>query len=470
MFTVTSQDEIIIAAITCGALQAAVNAKKFPAASHYQPLSFNDHNGVFVTLHSGDRLRGCIGLLDSSIPFIEALIESAKNAATEDYRFDPVAPDELPDLSIEVTILSPTKRIHSEDEVVIGVHGLIIEHRGLRGLLLPQVATERRWMLCSFLMHSVIKQAFRQVPGAIHKRDCIPSVAAIFPFLSETLWMQGDGMIREPAVSGYFYPSDAVRLVKDVQGYINFHPVRKAPGKLIGIVAPHAGYMYSGLTAGAAYALLVSQKYETAVIIAPNHQLPFRGISIYNGDAYRSPLGLSSVDTELRNRIQSVSDLVVLSEKGHQQEHAVEVQIPFLQHVQPGIKVVPIVIGERSLTSCSDFGKALATVLDTDRHILIASSDLSHFHTEQQASTLDKRAADAIQQLNVHQFINLLSTGQSEACGGGPIAAVMTASKLLGCTEASILHQSTSGDVSGDHANVVGYLSAAFWKTELRET
>jgi MEMO1 family protein len=132
--------------------------------------------------------------------------------------------------------------------------------------------------------------------------------------------------------------------------------------------------------------------------------------------------------------------------------------------VQPQISIVPIVLGNQDRSHCLELGEALAAVMDGTTQILIASSDLSHFHPDEKAKILDERVALAIKEFDPEKLMKQLSSGEGEACGGGPIAAVMIAAKQLGCSEATVLHQCTSGDITGDYGRVVGYLSAAFWK------
>ncbi len=272
-------------------------------------------------------------------------------------------------------------------------------------------------------------------------------------------------MIRKPAVSGDFYPSDPHTLATDVDAYLADYAVSpELSGELVGIVAPHAGYMYSGPTAAAAYSLLNKKNYTTAVIVSPSHYDGFNGISIYKGDAYQTPLGIAHVDVDLRSRILAACEQAFPSEIGHRMEHAIEVQIPFLLRIHPHARIVPIVMGSQDRSTCVELGKALAAVLAPSTHVVIASSDLSHFHRDETAKIIDKRTALTISEFDPEKLMEQLETGQSEACGGGPIASVMIAAKQMGCTDATILHQCTSGDITGHHGRVVGYLSAAFWK------
>jgi len=267
--------------------------------------------------------------------------------------------------------------------------------------------------------------------------------------------------IRTPAVSGLFYPSDPTLLALNVDGMLDDYTGINVPGKPIGFIAPHAGYAYSGPTAAAAYALLRSRNFRTAVIVAPSHLEQFNGISVYDGDAYRTPLGLINVDRELRDRLLSYKGLIRKSPLGHRDEHSIEVQLPFIQRINPEAKILPVVMGEQSSEYCSILSSALAGILEDSSAVLIASSDLSHFYHDEKAKEIDAIAASDIRMGLPMKLLDDLAERRCEACGGGPIASVMSACAQLGAADVRVLHQCTSGDVTGDRARVVGYLSAA---------
>lgn len=267
--------------------------------------------------------------------------------------------------------------------------------------------------------------------------------------------------IRPPAVCGLFYPADPTLLTLTVDRLLEDQPARELPGRPLALVSPHAGYAYSGPTAAAAYALLRRRPFRTAVIISPSHREYFNGISVYDGDAYRTPLGLINVDVELREKLLAHKGVIVSSPLGHRDEHAVEVQLPFIQRINPEAKVLPIVMGDQRIEYCQILARALADVLTPDC-ILIASSDLSHFHAQGDALQRDRIIAEDIRGLKPMLLLDDLQSRKGEACGGGPIAVVMAAALALGADQGTILHQCTSGDMTGDTQRVVGYLSAAF--------
>ncbi len=272
--------------------------------------------------------------------------------------------------------------------------------------------------------------------------------------------------IRKPAVAGLFYPSDAVELTKTVAGF--FAEVDKVTtgGRPQALIVPHAGYPYSGRTAATAFKLLEGEQYDTVVVISPSHTVFFKGSSVYGGNGYETPLGVIDIDKKLSEKIATIHPSVYFSKMGHASgatrgEHALEVQLPFLQVVLGRFQLVAIVMGDQEEDSIRSLGETLATALKGTNTLMVASSDLSHFHPEKVARRLDSAIRDAVEAYDPDLFLRTLESGKGEACGGGPVAAVMIAAKRLGATQVQCLHYTTSGEVTGDFNEVVGYLSVA---------
>ncbi len=238
--------------------------------------------------------------------------------------------------------------------------------------------------------------------------------------------------------------------------------LRSAPGRVVGAVVPHAGYPYSGPTAARVYHVLRGMEFETAVFVGPSHRESFRGSSIFAGRAFSTPLGEVEIDAELSTALVAHGGSIFASSVGHRQEHAIEVQLPFLQVVRPQARMVAITMGEQSARSCQELVAALATGLLRRSVVLIASSDLSHYHPYAEAVRLDRIVASHIRTFQPERLQDDLQQDRVEACGGGPVVTVMSAARSLGATTATILHICNSGDVTGDHSGVVGYLSAIF--------
>lgn len=269
--------------------------------------------------------------------------------------------------------------------------------------------------------------------------------------------------VREPAVAGMFYPGNARELASAVDRLIG---ERASTGSMPRVMlVPHAGYVYSGAIAARAFARVPSPP-ERAFIIGPSHVESFPYTSVFNGSAYRTPLGDVPVDAEAvyglvtsNRRIKSTPSGHVLSDGGRG-EHAIEVELPFLQRVAKTTRVVPIIMGSQSWEACEALGNALRRIVDWSRDIIIASSDLSHFYDDTRARELDGVFCDTLVTLDAAELLAQLERGACEACGGGPVVASLIASAGLRSRACELLARGNSGDVSGDYSSVVGYASA----------
>jgi AmmeMemoRadiSam system protein B len=276
--------------------------------------------------------------------------------------------------------------------------------------------------------------------------------------------MLSRGSIREPAVAGMFYPSERSVLDREVDALLERVEVEEVKGELRGLISPHAGYIYSGYTAANGYRLLKGKSIQTVVIIAPSHREYFRGVSVFPGSAYRTPLGILEVDDELRSELVRDGGVMEASVLGHREEHAIEVQLPFLQKVLADFKILPVVMGDQQREFCVVLGEGLGRILKGRSALLVASSDLSHYYPYDVACKLDQVIINDVQGFDEERLLKDLNTQRAEACGGGPIVAMLMAAKKLGADRAEVLHYCNSGDVTGDKDGVVGYLSAAVMK------
>jgi hypothetical protein len=268
--------------------------------------------------------------------------------------------------------------------------------------------------------------------------------------------------VRPAQVAGHFYASNPDKLRKDIGLLLDVTRPEHKIEKIFGIVAPHAGYVYSGKTAAHAYNHLVGQKYKRVVIISPSHSEYFPGISIFEGDAYETPLGILKVDREFCEKLLTDNGVIFKGYEGHRREHALEVQLPFLQSVLKDFKIVPVVMGDQSKRNVDTLAKKLAEVSD-DETLIVASSDLSHFYTKSQADKLDSVVEKRVRELDFESLQMDLETHVCEACGGGPIVVLMKTADIKNIKHAIVLHRSDSGDITGDNSEVVGYLSAVFY-------
>jgi MEMO1 family protein len=281
--------------------------------------------------------------------------------------------------------------------------------------------------------------------------------------------------VRPPAVAGSFYPGSSIELAKMLAQFFHDAPKPILSGKPLAIVSPHAGYIYSGAIAAKGYKIIEGEEYKTVIVISPSHTTYFKGVAAFGGKAYSTPLGEVPIDKELSQKIISHSDIVSFSEQGHfkgsgRSEHALEVQLPFLQTTLGKFSLVALVMGDQDINTCNSLGEAIAGAIGKRNDVLIvASSDLSHFHDGASAARLDSVVMRDIEKLNYHGLADDLSSDKAEACGGGPIIAAMIAATKLGANSALITGFGDSGDATGDKSSVVGYLSAILYKTEVKK-
>jgi AmmeMemoRadiSam system protein B/AmmeMemoRadiSam system protein A len=273
------------------------------------------------------------------------------------------------------------------------------------------------------------------------------------------------GEIREPAVAGAFYPGRPDILSRDVKRYLEEAEKEKIDGEIIALVSPHAGYMYSGQVAAYAYKLIEGKTFDSVIVIGPSHRALFKGASIYDRGGYRTPLGVVPIDVELSKKIMEKRKEIQFLPEAHNQEHSLEVQIPFLQVVLKSFKLIPIVMEPYwSWGTCQYLASAIAETVRGKKVLLIASSDLSHFHSYEKAVELDKIVLNHIERFDPEGLNRDLRDGRCEACGGGPILSIMLAAKALGANKGKVLKYLNSGDVTGDRSRVVGYAAGVFYK------
>ena len=269
--------------------------------------------------------------------------------------------------------------------------------------------------------------------------------------------------VRESVIAGSWYPGDAAVLRRQIETFLNAVPVKENEGRLVALISPHAGYPYSGPVAAYAYKLLRGRKFDTVVIVAPSHHAAFNGVSVYDRGGYRTPLGLVPLDAAFIDALKKAEPSIRYVPEAHLQEHAVEIQLPFIQTVMPGFKLVPLVMGDQSLSTCRKLADALAACAKNKSVLLLASSDLSHYHSRKEAQPLDGRAALRVSKFDSDGLFADLAKGKCEACGGGPIVSVLMAARKLGAGRSEVLRTGDSGDATGDTSRVVGYMAAAVW-------
>ena len=269
--------------------------------------------------------------------------------------------------------------------------------------------------------------------------------------------------IREPAVAGRFYPASAQRLRAEIESYITPPAGAEPEGKIraLGCLVPHAGYMYSGHVAGAVYRRL--ELPQRVIILCPNHTGMGEPLAIMSRGAWRTPLGDAPIAEELASELMRRMPLLSEDQEAHRSEHALEVQLPFLQVLDPDFQFVPIAVGTSNFEVLSALGVAIANVLakQSDRVLIVASSDMNHYESDAMTRVKDQRAVEQVLALDPRRLYDVVREGKISMCGYGPAVIMLTAVKRLGAQQAELMRYATSGDVSGDKEMVVGYAGIA---------
>lgn len=268
--------------------------------------------------------------------------------------------------------------------------------------------------------------------------------------------------IRKSVIAGSWYPGDQDILRRDIEEYFNRAATDRIEGHIVGLVAPHAGYVYSGQIAAYAYEPIRKKVYDTVFVISPSHRMAFPGVSVYLGDGYETPLGIVPVDKDMAGRVMNCSRLIDDIPSAHMQEHALEIQLPFLQVALGKFSFVPLIMGDQDAKTCEELADAIYKAAGDGNVLVVGSSDLSHFHDYNQAVKKDSLFLEYLGKMDVRGMLTNLRSGACEACGGGPAAVTVMVSMMMGAGEAKILKYANSGDVTGDRGRVVGYASAIF--------
>jgi AmmeMemoRadiSam system protein B len=278
--------------------------------------------------------------------------------------------------------------------------------------------------------------------------------------------------IRPAAVAGTWYPGTASGLAAAVDRHLAEadRTAGDVAGDLTAIIAPHAGLIYSGPVAAHAYRLLRGRTFDVAVLVGPSHFVGFEGVSIYPSGGFETPFGVAPIDADCARAIAGSTPVVIEHRAAHGREHSLEMQLPFLAHLAPGLPMVPLVMGHQTREVAYALGDALATALRGRHALLVASTDLSHYHDAETAAALDRIVIDCVSRFDADGLQHALDARPDHACGGGPTVAVMRAAQRAGARDAVVLNYADSGDVSGDKSAVVGYLAAAFGTFDKRPT
>jgi AmmeMemoRadiSam system protein B len=261
-------------------------------------------------------------------------------------------------------------------------------------------------------------------------------------------------MIREPVVAGTFYPANSDALRSQIESMVD----KKAnPEKALGTVSPHAGYQFSGVVACEVFSKI--KITDTVIILGPNHTGFGKPFALYAEGNWRTPFGDISIDKEFSEALLKKTNLIEEDVTAHASEHSLEVQVPVMQYFKPDFKIVPIVIGIAGFKKCLEAAEAIAAVIkESGKEVLIvASSDMTHYESQDDAKKKDKIAIDAVLKLDENLLLKNVGKYNITMCGYIPVIIMIAAVKALGATSARLVKYQTSGDITGDYSQVVGY-------------
>jgi len=283
------------------------------------------------------------------------------------------------------------------------------------------------------------------------------------------MWAKVEGgemdNVRKAVIAGTWYPGDSARLKADIDKYLRNARVADINGTICGLVAPHAGYVYSGQVAAHAYKAVQGKTFDAVILIGPSHRVPFRGASIYSGEGYETPLGVMPVDATLAREITSHGNgMISLASEDRSPENSLEIQVPFLQTIFGTTPFVPILMGTQDMATCRTLSRAIIETVGDKSVLVIASSDFSHYHGYDRAVEMDSAALGYIETMNQEGFLRGIESGRCEACGAGPIIVTMMVARAMGADKGKIIEYMNSGDITGDKSGVVGYAAVVFYR------
>ncbi len=409
--------------------------KKYP--------ELKEKRAVFVTLNKKDgNLRGCIGSLIAHRTLLDDIISNAKSASFSDPRFPPLKKEELKDITVEVSLLSPYKRLEYKDiddlksKIRPKIDGVILKLGTHQATFLPQV-WEDIPDFNSFFAHLCQK-------AGVSPYGCLEKHPDIFIYQVDKIEERNS---RRMNVSGAFYPDSCKSIESYIEKFNSPKTYTKAKFKPKAIVVPHAGYIYSGYIANLVYKQIDKNQFKRVVVIGSSHHFYYRGASVGLYNNFNTPCGEIPIDKEYSKKLVEKYKILTYIDNMHH-EHSTEVQMPFIKHYFKDIKVVEIVYGD---IDYRDLVPIVKDILEDKDSLLVVSTDLSHFYSLEKAKKIDLNCLNGVESLN----INLLN--KCEACGLLGLKALVSVAK-----KSQIIDYGTSYNASGDSKSVVGYMSAIF--------
>ena len=265
--------------------------------------------------------------------------------------------------------------------------------------------------------------------------------------------------------AGSWYPGNKKELSQMINTFLKEARV-KVHGEIFGLIAPHAGYVYSGSVAAFAYKTVQAKEFDVVIVIGPSHRHGFYGASVDMMAGRQTPLGTIDYDLEFAQKLVESNKNIVYEPACHAAEHSVEIQMPFLQTTLAKFKAVEIIMGSQDYSTCELLSQAIIKASKSKKILVVASSDLSHYHSQKEAEELDNLVVDAVSKFDPKLLHNRFRTDSCEACGAGPMVTAMLVAHELGATKSKSLYYATSGDITGDLSQVVGYMAAALYNEE----
>lgn len=274
--------------------------------------------------------------------------------------------------------------------------------------------------------------------------------------------------VKGPAVAGTFYPADKKSLQDSVDGFLSKAEKAPSTGRLLALISPHAGYTFSGQVAAYGYKQIKDSDIKKVILIGPSHHIGFRGASVYTKGSFRTPLGDVKINERIAEDLLNETADVRFYPEAYEKEHSIEVQLPFLQRALKDFTIVPILIGSPTKKTFEYLVSKLTEIID-EKTLLVASTDLSHYHDYLTAKGMDSKGISAIERLSITDIIELLGTGKAELCGGFPVIVMIETARRSGASLGQLFKYANSGDVTGDKDKVVGYASIGLYKSPYTE-
>ena len=319
-------------------------------------------------------------------------------------------------------------------------------------------------------MTTKVEKKNRRSSGESSMKLKRPFLFTLFCLLTVVFIIACKEQVKEPAVAGAFYQADEKDLRKTVNSFLSSAESPPVEGRLLALISPHAGYQFSGRIAAFSFKHLKESGIRTVILIGPSHHALFSGASIYTKGGLKTPLGTVRIDEKLAESLLNEKAGVRFYPYAFEKEHSLEVQLPFLQETLKDFRIVPILIGSPTRNSFEHLTEKISELLSSnDKAIVIASTDLSHYHNYETAVAMDRKIIDAIERMSFEDVERYLTTRECEMCGGNPVLYTMAIAKKLGATNGLLYQYANSGDVTGDKSRVVGYAAIGLYKSALTE-